>query len=708
MGDEARRGDLDLFSAIDRSYALLFHLAFAIPLPHNPDMQALPGLIVGVAALGIGFGVGTVQKKLSGEGNSTVDSSNGEKAITFEGRGLSSGEKGRDGSDEELQRFGIISFTSYSEAALRLTELLAKYDDLSDWEKYRVPMKGELILEEIEGIVALANESELLDFIRNTKIEKDGAAIAEIAYSAFAKISPQRAAAFWLEIREGMDPILSMQTLRAVMRVWTKRNSPAAEQWVDSLADEKQGTLARDVYISMIARSQPEKVLAELEGSEPGKYHSGTAMILGQTMEEEKLAETADFLLKKREDGSSLLSMLAPFLTAWGDRNSDEMVAWLFSQNPELLGSDKLQGALWKASAKDPEKFLNQIPEEFATNQAIKLAAGQAWWKWLATEGAESSAFQWLGENAGLSGGFEQYQVADRAVNSGDWTADRTARVLEAMAGMPDSDFKAKFSQDFFERLGRYQPETVLPFAMEQLPLSSRSDSTIAQIVGNWARMGEPEKAVRWSLKNLEDEGSQDDAIRFSFGSWAEADTDAAAQFAMTMPEELRGDALSGISYQWAEKDPDGVIAFLENAEEPQAVSTLTRNSFRHFAEEKGGTEYFQKALKMPPGKLRHDAVKGLFGGWALSDAKAGADSISKVPEGSLRNVAIQGFNSFAARRDPALAIDLATQISNAGAREKELIYRGKNWMKKNPKEAEKAIRGNTSISDKVKAQIFK
>lgn len=110
----------------------------------------------------------------------------------------------------------------------------------------------------------------------------------------------------------------------------------------------------------------------------------------------------------------------------------------------------------------------------------------------------------------------------------------------------------------------------------------------------------------------------------------------------------------------------------------------------------------------MPPGRMRHDAMRGLFGGWALSDADAGAAAIEKVPEGTLRDAAIQGFNGFAISRNPNLAIDLASRISVASTRDKELITRGRYWIRTDRKAAEAAIRAHTGIPDPVKAEIFK
>ena len=110
----------------------------------------------------------------------------------------------------------------------------------------------------------------------------------------------------------------------------------------------------------------------------------------------------------------------------------------------------------------------------------------------------------------------------------------------------------------------------------------------------------------------------------------------------------------------------------------------------------------------MPGGKMRHDAVRGLFEGWALTDTSGGAAAIEQIPAGTLRDAAIQGFNGFAIRSDPKLAIELATRISVPATRDRELVWRGRSWLKQDRKAAEAAIRVNPAIPATVKAEIFK
>jgi len=653
-----------------------------------------------VAALGIGFAFGTLRHVDSNETES-AETSDDVAVITFQGKSGTASESS--GSASTI--FGIIQFSNFEDANSRLQELMIESSRLTSYQQYTSPLAAERLIEEIEQILSLANESQLVALLSGDELGNTSPLVVGIAFEALARLSPTRAAEAGLELwtDEAMPPM----GLPALIREWNRKDPAAVERWIENLDSEVLQSQSRQTLFTLTAGSDPWGAVERLEEVDPELGH-GVSSVLAQTLTEAKLPEEADRFLVEREDGTTAVEMLPSFLAGWGERDPDSMMEWLFSQNLDLLGPDKLQQSLQGLAVKNPEGFLGKIEPAFAGNAALQKVAGQAWWSWLASDKNPTGAIQWFGEHGDLSAGFEKYQIADWAVNGDDWTAERTSLVLDAFAQLPDTDFKSAFSQGFFERLSRYQPKAVLPFALEHLPLGHQSDSTIARAVGNWAAQGEAEDAVRWSLENLDGRNALGDAVRFSISRWAETDAPAAAEFAMSLPQEQKDDAFSGLSSSWARKDPEAVLSFLQNASDPEGVSSLTRGSFRWFGEDKSGAKYLPAALEMPPGKMRSEAVRGLFGGWALSNAEAAVDSLEKVPQGGLRNAAILGFNSFAARRDPALAMELASRISVEADRKRELIFRGKSWMKKDATAAEAAIRANPAISESIRTEIFK
>lgn len=669
-------------------------------------MNSLGNVLAGIAALGAGFGAGVFQKSRLTVGDPGDASALAPSAVTFVGGARKNGGTVSD----RPHPFGLIPFTTFAEAEPRVEELLENYGKPSAWRS-RKPIDAERILDEIEQILALATEEELVDFIGELDFGPGLGSghhnddIAKIAFGVLADVSPSRAAEIGLENWIGSDS-REYSGLGSLVRVWEQRDATACESWIRKLDDKSLRITARSMLLTIRATSDPAAMFVTYADLDLNAEQSVTAA-LGKSLEVEQLPELADQFMEKLADGSAHSESIPLLVQIWGSRDPEGMLDWLVEQDSDIFDDNTVRNSLYQLAASDPARVLEKLTPELSEKENFVLAAGRAWWSLLLSDEGAGTAVRWLGENMEHATAFGEWRIADFATSASDWTPERAARVLDALVALPDSDAKDTFAQGFFERLSRYQPETVLPYALEYLPLGSQSVQTIARTVGSWAQE-DPEAAIRWSLEHLKSHSAQSEAIRFSFGRWAERDGQAAAEFALTLPEEQRERALSGIDYSWARSDPDGLLSYMRGVSDPAELGTLARSSFFHLANDRSAAKYFPKALGMPPGKLRHDAVNGIFRGWALAEPHAAVGAIDQVPEGSLRNAAIRGFNEFAIREHPELALDMAARISVPKGRDRELIARGRAWMKKDPGAAEAAILGSAAISDRVKAEIFK
>ncbi len=650
-------------------------------------MSTALNIVTGILALGIGFAAGNWR---AGQIDSPNAADAGSvEAITFTGKGVSSPGIGESGD---------FQFSTFREAIPRLDSLILEFGALTPFERYQLPVRGERLLQEIERHLGLAKQEELIEWIKGLDQSREIDGVLSVAIGVLARLSPEATAQTFLELER--DHSLYDDSLLTLVRVWESKDSAALERWIEGLGDDLLRTAARGAFLTVKAGTDPGFALSKIDAGEPGLAFN--TQTLGLALDLERCPEAASKLLET----SSEKNLLSTFLGSWGTRDAEAMMAWLFAQDLESLGPDVAQQSFFPLIAKDPKTFLETLSPKLADQPALQHSAGQAWWAWITTDGEEEKAIEWLRENSASATGFGSWQIADHFANQEDWTAERTKRVLTALATLPQSDSLTAFSQDFLERLSRYQGKTVAEFAVDHLPLGSKSDMTLSHAVGNWAKT-EPEAAVRWSLEHLDSDGAREVALRFSFSHWSKVDPQAAAELALTLPEKERNSAFFGMD-AWAETDPAGAVAFLKSTPDAAAVTSLTQATFRQFSENRSGAQYLPEALAMPPGRMRHDAMRGLFGGWALSDADAGAAAIEKVPEGSLRDAAIQGFNGYAIGRNPKLAIDLATRISVATTRDKELINRGRYWLGRDRPAAEATIRAHAGIPDSVKAEIFK
>jgi len=660
-------------------------------------MQRGWSIVAAIAALGLGFGAGTWQGGLTkgpGEGEARTP-----VAVTLLAL------PGHDGSPAAA--LAPEPFASYREAKPKLEQWVAEYQSLTAFERYTEPVFGERILQRIERAFALASAEELADFIREAEISDGNLPVFEIAFAAFARISPNRAAEAGLEKWAG-DPE-DYPGLRALLREWEQRDSAGAERWVAGIESEALRESAVVAFLMAKASSDPDLVLSRIGEIDPERTW-GIASVIASALDAERLPEAASSLLGRVAADPAAAKVLPPFLASWGGREPGAMLNWLISQDLESIGVEGLRQSLYSVVAADPGSFLEKVTPALADRPWLKEAARLAWWALIATDEGEAQAIEWLSHHSDHSASasdFGSWQSASYFAKQADWTPERTERVLAALNGLPADESTTTLLQDLLRRLAQFQPELVLDFAVGRLPLGSRTDQTLAFAVGSWAE-SDPEAAVRWSLEHLNSEGARETAIRFAVSKWGDKDPRAAAEMALTLPEKERGAAFWGLSFNWPEKDPAGVIAYLKESADPVMVSPLTEFSFRHFSERHRGTAYLREALSMPPGKMRHDAVRGLFSGWALADTAGGVAALEQIPEGSLRNAAIQGFNGFAIRSDPKLAIELATRISVPAVRDRELLNRSRSWLRQDREAAEPAIRSNPAIPEAVKAELFK
>ena len=526
-----------------------------------------------------------------------------------------------------------------------------------------------------------------------------------IAFAALANRSPSVAAQIGREFWKD-EEATSFPGLNGMIREWEKRDSPGAERWIESLNEGKLKTSAKQIFLTVKALTDPERAATRLGEIDPNAGYS-FASVLGESIDLARCPEMAEQLLQKRSEGSPSPGIIAPFLDSWGKRDPDAMKEWLFSQDLDAIGPDVVQQSLASLSIDDPKALIEEISPRLGVQPALRKAASEAWWGWIATDGEETSAIAWLRENSALAPEFGERRAIYRLSDSSNWSPERTSRVLAALKTLPQDDSLAAFTQDFLGKISEYQPKLVLDFAIDSLPLGSRSDQTVSRAVGKWAET-EPEAAIQWSLEHLESTDVRESTLRSAIFRWGREDPLAAANMARNFPEKERNSALGNLGEGWADKDPQGILSYLKEATDPSAISSLTRHAFRQFSEDRRGADYVREALSMPGGKMRHDAVRGLFEGWALTDTSGGAAAIEQIPAGTLRDAAIQGFNGFAIRSDPKLAIELATRISVPATRDRELVWRGRSWLKQDRKAAEAAIRVNPAIPATVKAEIFK
>ncbi|MCB1233276.1 MAG: hypothetical protein KDN19_23735, partial [Verrucomicrobiae bacterium] len=449
--------------------------------------------VTGLAALGAGFGAGNWHAIHPGEEESSAAASPG--AVTFLGDESSSSK----GNQTIHPATGTFSYTAFEEARPRLNQLIEKYRDFGPMRRILSPVESERVLQEIEGILALANQTQLAEWIQGIEPSSADDPLFDIAFAALANRSPSVAAQIGREFWND-EEATSFPGLNGMIREWEKRDSPGAERWIESLNEGKLKTSAKQIFLTVKALTDPERAATRLGEIDPNAGYS-FASVLGESIDLARCPEMAEQLLQKRSEGSSSPGMIAPFLDSWGKRDPDAMKEWLFSQDLDAIGPDVVQQSLASLSIDDPKALIEEISPRLGVQPALRKAASEAWWGWIATDGEETSAIAWLRENSALAPEFGERRAIYRLSDSSNWSPERTSRVLAALKTLPQDDSLAAFTQDFLGKISEYQPKLVLDFAIDSLPLGSRSDQTVSRAVGKWAET-EPEAAIQWSLEH--------------------------------------------------------------------------------------------------------------------------------------------------------------------------------------------------------------
>lgn len=439
-------------------------------------MQKGMHIVSALAALGIGFGVGVWAPTEPSEGREG-GAAEGGNAITFEGKPSA----GSDSSDSLRQALGLISYQRFSDARDRLEEL---WSDLkaAGSSLHRDVLGHERKLDEVEQILFLASEAELVEFLTGRRFSIGMTSLAEIAYGALARISPEKAAAVW---RSERDEVSAYPGLKSVMREWVKLDPTAAERWVDGFESEEDGEIPRMVLLTVKAKLHPEMVVASLDDERI--LSSDAALLLGESLALEKMEETADRFLVTRNDGSSLSESLPYFLSTWGCRDPLGATTWFLSTDLRDFDEQEVTTALGMAVTKDPSGILQLLSPELTAHPQLHKVARQAWWAWIAEEGNEVAGIEWIAQHAEAAAQFGRPDILGYNPSAADWTPDRVGRVLTALRNVAPSGSLDRFTQLFVAQLSSFQPKVVLPYATKLLPPGAESDRVIARAIAIWA-----------------------------------------------------------------------------------------------------------------------------------------------------------------------------------------------------------------------------
>lgn len=135
--------------------------------------------------------------------------------------------------------------------------------------------------------------------------------------------------------------------------------------------------------------------------------------------------------------------------------------------------------------------------------------------------------------------------------------------------------------------------------------------------------------------------------------------------------------------------DTDFATDYLYESTNPEnynwrPMAELTRELVR----DQGLDSTLDWAAELPVGSQRRDAWSAAYAVWASQDPHAAVQSIMELPDGSDRNLAINGFVSAHVHRDGERALTWITDIDEPGLRDAAMIRVGRQFYERDPQGA--------------------
>lgn len=105
----------------------------------------------------------------------------------------------------------------------------------------------------------------------------------------------------------------------------------------------------------------------------------------------------------------------------------------------------------------------------------------------------------------------------------------------------------------------------------------------------------------------------------------------------------------------------------------------------RELVKDKGLQPALDWANELPQGPQRRDAWSSAYAVWASKDPVAAGESVNQIPDGTDRNLAINGFVSAHVHQDGEMAMTWIDAISEPGLRDAVMIRVGRQYFQRDP-----------------------
>lgn len=179
-----------------------------------------------------------------------------------------------------------------------------------------------------------------------------------------------------------------------------------------------------------------------------------------------------------------------------------------------------------------------------------------------------------------------------------------------------------------------------MEFARSQ-PAGDARDTFLRQLLIAWAEK-DAASALDWSDR-IEDGAERRNARSTLCSAIAQTNPRLALELAVQhgAGEDANDGLLENLAMQWAERDPEAVMAWVRSQPIGELHDQLIARAAFILAKSDPHRAARQVAKEIPPGPMQDEAVISVLHQWMMKDPQAAASWAADFPEGDLRSRAL-------------------------------------------------------------------
>ena len=265
------------------------------------------------------------------------------------------------------------------------------------------------------------------------------------------------------------------------------------------------------------------------------------------------------------------------------------------------------------------------------------------------------------------------------------WLELDAAAAYEWVNAVPVNSRRSDLMREFFHSLGMKDPAAALTFLQQNQANPKSGEDYTYSVFEAWS-VTDPVAAVNAAF-SLPTKKAQGSALNVALGRWAKLDPEGALARAAQIPDaESRRSNLGNVLHEWAEENAQDAANHALGLPEGKERNDALRSVVSGAASNDPGTA-LQLLDQIPASMERTSAIRQIVGQIGYSSPEIAAKFVLALPPNEQRNSVFQVSNSFA-RQDRTAALDWASQLTSAEARNSAFGQIVQQWAADDPKSA--------------------